>query len=851
MDARRASVASYYQDPPTVSGRLTEKALVAHTDAGACPQRPSRRLSNVTDNLLDEDEEDLLADSGEEDLKAGHTGGLPLGVEDPTMLDGLGHRIRALSQGTPLQTRSPGRFAPTSTGGRLVRSIGYADSYNPRTAGGNTTRLLHDLSGDVTLVNGAGHSGGGFTGGTTAHLLADAHHAAVGSAINSRVAIAHHMQQQEQQQQQQTKPTEEELSGMSLGDFERPPELPVGMEQSTPASAAVPHPSSAAPLRYTNQEDFTADLLIPGGPRLQRTPLGGGRAVNFAAPPGSILSAGLSQQIPGSVLTGPQPSGSLRRGLPHIVPGSALAARYSGYAPRLSHGAITPVSMAAAPMTFQDFAKLMDVQFLDNLRRGASINYADLQSNPVPNNLPEALTLLCITTPAVAELENGIATLQHEVGMRRLSAADGEAALGQANPPIFRHVAQSDPEVLESYKARVGLLKKLCRLKAVALLKDVRVQMEESRSGRLKRALAELKANLEFAQMHTSYLDEVATAAEQYSGDAKKRADEMAQQKEKERVGRNELLALRHTVAQAEALNDERRTVLQQSADRAQRIQEQAALAQFEREELAGRVEMLRAEVYRRSEARASANRSNVGLAMSKAAHLDRILGCLGWQVESAKASTGELSLLLQGLFRMRLRVLSAGGFSGLIEGLDSTDINALRGIPEDRRRFAASLVRGPITLSGVGASLTVAAIQAAARRASRVADLVVNELDGLRLAFATLSEVSAADACLTVSFVNLDAGVKFKAALQLTPKYPFGPITHETTVTFDGGAQISDVMIASAIAAAPQGPGRVRAICKALHTLARSALPREQQGAGFKFGVENPLFGSHIPAQA
>ena len=31
----------------------------------------------------------------------------------------------------------------------------------------------------------------------------------------------------------------------------------------------------------------------------------------------------------------------------------------------------------------QDFAKLMEVQFLDNLRRGTSINYADLQPNPV------------------------------------------------------------------------------------------------------------------------------------------------------------------------------------------------------------------------------------------------------------------------------------------------------------------------------------------------------------------------------------------------------------------------------------------------------------------------------------
>lgn len=49
----------------------------------------------------------------------------------------------------------------------------------------------------------------------------------------------------------------------------------------------------------------------------------------------------------------------------------------------------------------QDFARLAEVQFLDNLRRGASINYADLQPNPVPQNLAEAYRLLTIVSPQV------------------------------------------------------------------------------------------------------------------------------------------------------------------------------------------------------------------------------------------------------------------------------------------------------------------------------------------------------------------------------------------------------------------------------------------------------------------
>lgn len=42
---------------------------------------------------------------------------------------------------------------------------------------------------------------------------------------------------------------------------------------------------------------------------------------------------------------------------------------------------------------------MAEVQFLDNLRRGASINYADLQPNPVPASLGEAYRLLSVIAP--------------------------------------------------------------------------------------------------------------------------------------------------------------------------------------------------------------------------------------------------------------------------------------------------------------------------------------------------------------------------------------------------------------------------------------------------------------------
>jgi hypothetical protein len=46
----------------------------------------------------------------------------------------------------------------------------------------------------------------------------------------------------------------------------------------------------------------------------------------------------------------------------------------------------TPLQQAQ-PWTFQDFLKEVDLQFLDHMRRGTSINFADLASDPPPATL--------------------------------------------------------------------------------------------------------------------------------------------------------------------------------------------------------------------------------------------------------------------------------------------------------------------------------------------------------------------------------------------------------------------------------------------------------------------------------
>ena len=55
---------------------------------------------------------------------------------------------------------------------------------------------------------------------------------------------------------------------------------------------------------------------------------------------------------------------------------------------RSSPPAQTPrTAPVLAQMSFQDFLREVDLQFLDHMRRGTSINFADLASDPLPSTL--------------------------------------------------------------------------------------------------------------------------------------------------------------------------------------------------------------------------------------------------------------------------------------------------------------------------------------------------------------------------------------------------------------------------------------------------------------------------------
>ena len=266
--------------------------------------------------------------------------------------------------------------------------------------------------------------------------------------------------------------------------------------------------------------------------------------------------------------------GSRRRseGYQGPPPGSAIAARYPGSAVatgRLSQG-FTPSNLP--PITFQDFTKLIEVQFLDNLRRGASINYADLAPNPLPKGIVDAYTLMCITAPNVKELEVAISTLQSETARLRRSAADLELMLGQANPPIFRHVQTASMEQLDAFRANFGMLKKVCRAKALVLLKDVRCQMEASKARRLDNAAAFLAGEMARIKEAAGHADSIANAAHEFAQTVASSLREREAERKEEGARRLRVAALLAGLADARAGNAARRERKRELQERLEKI---------------------------------------------------------------------------------------------------------------------------------------------------------------------------------------------------------------------------------------------------------------------------------------
>ena len=105
----------------------------------------------------------------------------------------------------------------------------------------------------------------------------------------------------------------------------------------------------------------------------------------------------------------------------------------------------------------QDFLKEVDVRFMDQLRRGASIVATDLARAPQPASLRDCYQLMCLTAPEVDQIEASISTIKEEIDMRKAAVADKEALLANHNPPVFQAVQVCPPFVQRMDGTRMSL----------------------------------------------------------------------------------------------------------------------------------------------------------------------------------------------------------------------------------------------------------------------------------------------------------------------------------------------------------------------------------------------------------
>ena len=516
-------------------------------------------------------------------------------------------------------------------------------------------------------------------------------------------------------------------------------------------------------------------------------------------------------------------------------PGSAIAARYPGSAiatGRLSQG-FTPSRLA--PITFQDFAKIVEVQFLDNLRRGASINYADLQPNPVPANLKESYSLLCITSPNVAELETAIHTLQSEISRLRGSASDLEVMLGQTNPAIFRHVQTASYEQLEALRNNVASLKKACRAKATALLKDVRCQMEESKFGRLSRAHDGLKADLSWLHEVKRHTQGIARAAAAFAAEKRQYMAKRRKEIESQRELKQRLEATRRAVEERVASNREREEQLVAIESSANNLD--AELNQIDAEKLEIEASIQHGRVMLKNASVVSSASIQVG--DNTPEHVARMLGmmelyekCSGMKIHSCSSRLGAFTCIMEiaGAFFMELSYMN--GSEGVTVSVHPRHLpgglahNLAMRLFSERETCSFSCEKNAL----------VCLVQHLVAQLNQAAS-AAKELEGIRAECHGICEIvptasqydsmgQTGTMSVKIGFLKLHSGVRFSIILNVND------LTCQNVDIIFGGEIIDESLIHSTIHACQRHPTSkqrgLASICKAISNIAPTIVSNE-----------------------
>ncbi|GBF91718.1 hypothetical protein Rsub_04022 [Raphidocelis subcapitata] len=359
----------------------------------------------------------------------------------------------------------------------------------------------------------------------------------------------------------------------------------------------------------------------------------GGQYVPRSAQRGAShrLSLGLSQ-APGSVGTGSRrvvPALSEDRGATMPFSG-ALGHAYSAMTPGGGHAV---ASRAAQPITFQDFLQVVDMQFLDHIRRGTSINMMDLAPGPVPNDLTEALKALILTAPEVSVLEGALNELHGAMRAKRSQVHALEEDLEAVNPEVFSTVQVARRSDLEALKLALVVRKKCCRAMTGSAWKQLRAGMERRLAERLAQSQRLLDQELGFVQNKLQRAQQQRQLVGDFTADIARSMEEELAAYEAAAAAQARLRYARARLEELRAINSERQRRADEVAAEAARLQAECGKLAAEREEAAQHADRLSAAATAPTPARGEPCADRL---IDAGERLDILTGLQPWRLQAA-----------------------------------------------------------------------------------------------------------------------------------------------------------------------------------------------------------------------
>ncbi|DBB09035.1 TPA: hypothetical protein ACH3X3_007660 [Trebouxia sp. C0006] len=650
---------------------------------------------------------------------------------------------------------------------------------------------------------------------------------------------------------------------------------PIGTpRQASPSPSRLnpdPMPASTARERLPSAAGEAARNDIMGGRQLARTPAGAASARKlplFASqnePPVGTPGGGKGARTP----TGKPPLAG-QRGVPSSaerMPGGIKLARTPMAASRLSlggsplHPSSPTLHPTALPITFQDFLKEVDVRFMDQLRRGASIVATDLARAPQPASLRDCYQLMCLTAPEVDQIEASISTIKEEIDMRKAAVADKEALLANHNPPVFQAVQLCTGNELAEVKRRVGLLKRVCRQRTLGAWKEWRTSMEQHRASWLANHLQLLQQDHAFLQSGLQQVQQVQQQAQELQTRLRDGMQAQRDQHQEEEERQKEVSQMQASLEQMQAANEEHRQKQQDAEARLAALKAEQQTQSGKREQLLASLAVLRDSSQQGSSPgavarKAAAHQASAQAVLHKVQSKQALLQCLGWRLEGAGNASHASGLVFRygHLFCLILARSS--------EKQDSSTEGVLELAPTETgketqrwHQLAASLADIDSSVSRPGLCFSIAhgradqvaaAVQDFSCKLGRIEGLV-QELDSLRLDCPALSSVTAHNRHVSLVFLGLEAEVKFSVQIDIGAQYPYGQLRFQARIHFQGMTTLTAAEVVEAVGKVPAEYRRLTNICRALGALTKIACT---DGKPDKSEKElqvfcNPLFGS------